>query len=413
MNFGIIEWTTQLRFLVALALGFLVGLERESIKTEQKFVFGGVRTHPIISLFGFGCAWLYQIGATLVLPAGLLAVGGLTAVAYVAKIRAERFGSTSEISALLTFVTGALAMLVDVWIAMALGVVNTILLSEKAMLESYVERLSKVEFLATVKFLLVTVIIFPVLPNQEFTAFHINPTKVWNIVIIVSTLGFVGYLLEKKLGRKLGLWISGVLGGIVSSTALTLSVGRLARTDPTRGQGALQAALLAGSMMYVRLLVLIWLISPAFLSGLWYRLLILTGIGIVLSLRVHAPHRETLGEEIPELQNPFEVRPALGFGVFFVLLSVVTVFVRDTVGAGGLLGLATLVGVFDITPFILSVVQTADPSQHILTSAILVSMMSNTVAKGAYFSFLSPATRKDTTWKYGLWAILHIPLILL
>ena len=172
MELGTIVWTVQLRFLVALALGFLVGLERESIKIDQKLVFGGVRTHPIISLFGFGCAWLYQIGATAMLPVGLLAIATLTGIAYVAKIRVDRFGTTSEVSALLTFITGALAMLVDVWIAMALGVMNTMLLSEKAMLESYVERLSKVEFLATVKFILVTVIILPVLPNQEFTQFQ-------------------------------------------------------------------------------------------------------------------------------------------------------------------------------------------------------------------------------------------------
>ena len=101
MELGIIEWTVQLRFIIALALGFLVGLERESIKVDQKLVFGGVRTHPIISMFGFGCAWLYQIGATAMLPVGLLAIATLTGIAFVAKIRVDRFGTTSEVSALL------------------------------------------------------------------------------------------------------------------------------------------------------------------------------------------------------------------------------------------------------------------------------------------------------------------------
>ena len=114
----------------------LVGLERESIKIDRKLIFGGVRTHPIISMFGFGCAWLYHIGVTFILPIGLLAIAVLTGIAYVAKIRVDRFGTTSEVSALLTFITGALAMLADVWIAMAMGIVNTMLLSEKAMLES-------------------------------------------------------------------------------------------------------------------------------------------------------------------------------------------------------------------------------------------------------------------------------------
>ena len=382
MELGIIEWTVQLRFLVALALGFLVGLERESIKVDQKLVFGGVRTHPIISLFGFGCAWLYQIGATAMLPVGLLAIAILTGIAYVAKIRVDRFGTTSEVSALLTFITGALAMLVDVWIAMALGVMNTMLLSEKAMLESYVERLSKVEFLATIKFILVTVIILPVLPNHEFTQFHLNPFKIWQIVIIVSTLGFTGYLLEKKFGAKLGLWMSGILGGIVSSTAVTLSLGRMARNNPARGNNALQATLLASSVTYLRMLVLIWFINGSFLPNLWYRLVILAGIGVILSLRMLHKEPSSSGSEIPELQN------------------------------SGLIALSAIVGISDITPFILSLVQGSDGTLHILTSAIILAMMSNTIAKAIYFWSLSSITRKETALRYSIYALLHIPFII-
>ena len=412
MELGIIEWTVQLRFIVALALGFLVGLERESIKVDQKLVFGGVRTHPIISLFGFGCAWLYQIGATAMLPVGLLAIATLTGIAYVAKIRVDRFGTTSEVSALLTFITGALALLVDVWIAMALGVLNTMLLSEKAMLESYVERLSKVEFLATVKFILVTVIILPVLPNHEFTQFHINPFKIWQIVIIVSTLGFVGYLLEKKFGSKLGLWMSGIFGGIVSSTAVTLSVGRMARTNPARGSTALQATLLASSVTYLRTLALIWFINGSFLPNLWPRFVFLSLVGVVLSIRMFKKESPALESETPELQNPFEIRPAIGFALLFILLSVLTGLVKTTMGNSGLLGLAAIVGVSDITPFILSIVQGSDGTIHIFTSAIILALMSNTVAKGIYFGSLSPTTRKETALKYSIYALLHIPFVI-
>jgi len=411
IDFETIEWTTQLRFLIALALGFLVGLEREGIKSEQKFVFGGVRTHPIISLFGFGCAWLFQIGATFVLPAGLLTLGALTGIAYVAKIKAERFGSTSEISALLTFVTGALAMLVDVWIAMALGVVNTILLSEKAMLESYVERLSKVEFLAVVKFILVTVIILPVLPNKEFTIFRINPTTVWHVVIIVSTLGFIGYVLEKKFGERMGYWMSGILGGIVSSTALTVSVGRMAKAHPERSESALQAALLAASMMYLRILVLVWLITPSALPGLWYRLVGLSLIGFAFSSWIPRRHRSDGHEEIPELQNPFEIRPALGFAILFVLLSVVTGFVLRTIGDSGLLVLSAVVGFGDITPFILSLLQGSGTTATVMIAAIILSTMSNTIAKGVYFAVLAEDARRLAIQRYALWALCHIPFI--
>src|SRR5208283_2016775 len=308
------EWTPELRFLVALALGFLVGLERESTKIEeQKMVFGGVRTHPIISLLGFGCAWFYKVGAVLMLPVGLLSIAALTSIAYIAKIKIGRFGSTSEISALLTFVTGALALLVDVWISMAIGVVNTILLSEKAALESYVERLNKVEFLATIKFLLVTVIILPVLPDQEYTPFKLNPTKIWEIVILVSSIGFVGYFLSKKFGQKVGMWLSGALGGVVSSTALTMAVGRIAQKNPQRAMEALQASVLAGSVMNLRILILIWLINDSIIPVLAWRLVLLFLIGVALSVRIMWRSPSASQDSVPTLQNPFEIRPAMAF----------------------------------------------------------------------------------------------------
>jgi len=286
------------------------------------------------------------------------------------------------------------------------------LLSEKAMLESYVERLSKVEFLATVKFILVTVIILPVLPNHDFTQFHINPFKIWQIVIIVSTLGFVGYLLEKKFGPKLGLWMSGIFGGIVSSTAVTLSVGRMARINPARGSIALQAALLASSVTYLRTLMLVWFINGSFLPNLWLRFVLLSLVGAMLSVRMFKKESPIVESVIPELQNPFEIRPAIGFALLFILLSVVTGFVKTTMGNSGLLGLASIVGVSDITPFILSIVQGSDGTMHIFTSAIILALMSNTVAKGIYFISLSPNTRKEASLKFAIYALLHIPFIL-
>ncbi|MEW6511969.1 MAG: MgtC/SapB family protein [Bacteroidota bacterium] len=407
-----IEWTVQLRFVVALALGFLVGLERESTKIEQqKLVFGGVRTHPLISLLGFGCAWLHNVGAEFFLPAGMLAMTVLTGIAYVAKIKSERYGSTSEVSALLTFVTGALALLVDIWAAMALGVFNTILLSEKARLETYVENLNKVEFLATLKFLLVTMIILPVLPDRPFTRFELNPTAIWRIVILVSSIGFVGYFLSKKFGERVGLWLSGLLGGIVSSTAVTIAVGRLAQTSPQRGARALQAAILAGSVMYLRILVLVAIVSPIFVDPLWWKLVVLSVVGLALSFRVTRDGGEE-HEPPPSLQNPFEITPALMFAVLFVVLLVATEMVRESMGLTGLYALGALVGVSDIDPFILSMIQVPSLGDIVVT-AVLIAMMSNTVVKGVYFGFLVPGERRAVAWRYAVWAVAHVPLLLL
>ena len=407
-----IEWTIELRFAVALALGFLVGLERESTKVEHRgVVFGGVRTYPIISLFGFGCAWLYHSGVAFMLPIGLASVSVLAAIAYITKIKAGRYGFTSEASLLLTFIVGALALLADVWIAMALGIVDTMLLSEKAELETYVDRFNKVEFLAVVKFLLVTLIVLPVIPNQDYTQFHLNPTRIWQIVILVSTIGFVGYFLSKKFGNKVGLWLSGILGGIVSSTATTLAVGRIAQRNPGRSKTALQASVLASSVMYIRILVLILVLNPAYLPAMWWRLTMLAFIGFALSFRAKSGEEGINESALPNLHNPFEIRPAVVFGLLFVLLTIATDLIQQGMGSAGVLALSAVVGVTDIDPFILTLLNPSGDQGQIVARAIVVAMLSNVVAKGIYFAVLAPGVRRETAWKYAVLAVCHVPLL--
>jgi uncharacterized membrane protein (DUF4010 family) len=410
---NIIEWTTELRLALALALGFLVGLERESTKLDRgSVIFGGVRTYPIISLLGFGCAWLQRSGVGIMLPVGMSVIGVLAAIAYFTKTKAGHHGFTSEASALLTFVVGAVALLGEVWIAMALAVVNTVLLSEKAELETYLDKFDKVEFLAVVKFILVTAIILPVLPNQEYTSFGLNPTRIWQIVILVSSIGFVGYFLSKRFGNKVSLWLSGVAGGIVSSTATTIALGRIAHKSPEHAGMALQASILASSMMYVRILVLILVINPAFLPAMWWRLTLLFLVGVVLSFRIRPSGESEEKAVFPNLQNPFEIRPSIVFALAFVLLMIVTKLIEQRMGSTGLLALSAVVGFTDITPYILSLLHPSTQMARSVVLALTLAMMSNTTAKSIYFASIVPEARRETFLRYGVWAALHIPLLM-
>ena len=404
-------WTPPLRLLMALLLGILIGLERQSAKKSYK-VYAGVRTYALLSLFGFGCAWLFRAQVTLVLPLGLLAVAALTVLEYLTKRESGHRGWTSEVAALLTYVIGALALLADVWVPMALGVIGTLLLAEKAQIETYVERLEKTEFLAVVKFLLVTVIILPVLPNERYTRFDLNPAHIWQIVVLVSSIGFVGYFLTKRYGDRMGLWLSGLLGGIVSSTAVTVAVGRMAQRSPEQAAGALQATLLASAVMYVRILVLIWILNPAFVPILWWRMVLLCAVGIALAVPVRAATDGPSAAPASSLENPFEIKPAVVFAVLFVVLSVVTTLVRDAFGEAGLLTLSALIGVTDIDPFILSLIRGGAAASRVIVAAIIVAMMSNTIVKGIYFSVLVKPLRRAALWRFGLWAALHLPLVL-
>lgn len=426
-----IELSYPVRFGIALALGFLVGLERESSEHGQKRrVYAGIRTYSILSLYGFGCAWLFQENITLAIPVGLLSVAGILLLEYQDKLKHDRIGWTSELSALLVFVTGALTLLTDIWVPLALGLVNTFLLTEKTELEQFVDRLDKTEFPAVLKFLLVTLIVLPVLPNQNYTQFNLNPTHIWEIVILVSSIGFVGYFLSKQFGEKVGLWLSGVLGGIISSTATSVALGRIAQHTPERSRSALQASILSSSVMYLRILFLIMLINPLIGYLIAWKMVVLSLVGILLATTIKKQPETSpeprmdpkSGKILPNSnqnasvispQNPFELKPALFFAVLFVLLTIITELVIQYLGNTALLGLSAVVGVTDIDPYVLSLVRSTQLPNMLMISSLLIAMMSNTITKGIYFSTLASRVRKEAWLRYGIWALLHLPLILL
>ncbi|MCC6160436.1 MAG: MgtC/SapB family protein [Deltaproteobacteria bacterium] len=405
-------WIPELRFALALGLGFLVGMERERSRLGKKqHAHLGVRTYSVISLFGFGCAWLHTVGASWAIPAGLVAVAALVIFEYSVKAREGLTGLTSETAGLLTFAIGALTVVVDPWVPITLGVVATILLSEKAEIERFIERLEQRELTAILRFLLVSAIIYPALPNQPFTRFAVNPASVWKIVILVSSVGFAGYLLTKRYGARMGLWLSGVLGGVVSSTAVAVAMGRLAAQSPARSRNALAASLLAGSVMYPRIFVLVVAINPAFARPLAWRMAWLCAVGIVLAITVRPPRDDERNPDVSSLSNPFEIKPAMAFAALFVVLTVITRVVSERFGGAGVAILAAVVGVADVDPFLLSLAGQASPVGAPVVTAMLIAMASNTVAKGAYFAWLGAPARRDAIWRYAVWAMAHVPVI--
>lgn len=411
---NLIEWTDQLRFLVAIALGFLVGLERESRGSSlSSKLTAGVRTYTLISLFGFGCAWLFRLNIDFIIPVGIVVIGAMILASYLAKQKSGAVGWTSEIAALLIFVVGVLSLLADIWIPMALGIFTTLLLSEKAELEKYIEKLDKSEFLAVIKFLIVTIIILPALPDQNYTRFNLNPYKIWQIVILVSSIGFVGYFLMKKFGSKVGIWLSGLLGGIASSTAVSIAMGNIAKKNELIARQAFQATILASSVMYIRILIIIYLLNVGIAYAIWWKLFILFFVGIILAATIRDKNPEISTEPISTIQNPFEIRPAVIFAFLFVFLSIVTLWVKQFFGGGGVLILSGIVGVTDIDPFILSLINKQQPVGTIIESAIIISMTSNTIIKGIYFGYLAKDLRKHVALYFLIWVVMHVIILFL
>ena len=247
-----------MKILLTLFLCFLIGLEREEhrVAGQQRYSFGGVRTFPLIGLTGYAMALLS--GAQLFpLAFGFGVIGAFLWLSYRHKLETyNEAGVTTEVSGLIAYVIGALVSRDQLWIATTIAVISMLLLELKEFLENLTARIPAVEILTFTKFLLLTFVILPVVPNQDYTRFAINPFKSWLIVVAISGVSYGSYLLEKLSQGKGGIRISAVLGGLYSSTFTTVVMAKEAKTTgaPHTYAGAI---LIASGVMYFRFLALV------------------------------------------------------------------------------------------------------------------------------------------------------------
>lgn len=229
-----------LRFGVALGIGILVGLQREyaeySVDKNRADMFAGVRTFALLGLLGCSAAYLADITASIWLLIVIsLVVGTLITVAYlIIAWRSQEVGLTTEVAAILTLLTGALAYWDQITMAAAIGVATTVLLALKFELRTLVTQITREDIYATLRFAVITVIILPILPDQGLgpAPFDVlNPYKIWLMVVLISGISFLGYVLNKLVGARQGIGLTGLLGGLTSSTAVTMSFSQRSQTQ--------------------------------------------------------------------------------------------------------------------------------------------------------------------------------------
>src|SRR5437016_4710688 len=217
------------KIVLVLSLSFLIGLEREEHKTSaESYSFGGVRTFPLIGLIGYALAFL---SGSQLLPValGFAVVGGFLMLSYRHKLSSSGLaGVTSEMSGLATYLVGALVSHDQFWMATTISVAGMLLLELKAGLEGLTKRIAADEILTFTKFLLLTAVVLPVLPNQEFGPFQINPFRTWLVVVAVSAVSYSSYVIDRLTRGRGGIVLSAVLGGAYSSTATTLVLAKRA-----------------------------------------------------------------------------------------------------------------------------------------------------------------------------------------
>ncbi len=386
---------TITEFLLLLGLGFFFGLAFEEFHAQGGQARpGGVRTFPLLALAG---GLLYRLDTAHLLPfsVGLVVLGAWLACYYwrhVEEIDPEgrpNVGLIVPICNVLAYLLGPVAFAEPPWVAIGVTVVAVLLLTAREKLHGLARAIDTGEFVTAGKFLILAGLVLPFLPNQPVTRLtDITPHQVWLAVLAVCTLSYASYLLQRYVAPPgAGLWVA-VLGGLYSSTATTVILARRARAEPTMLWQAQTGIMLATSVMYVRLLIVIAVFNLKLALGLAPSLLALTALGLALAglwyWRNAAP--TALQSRAKPPANPLELSAAFIFAALFVVIALASAWVRATFGEGGVFGLAALVGATDIDPFVLNIAAggAAPLPTGIAGAAILVAASSNNLVKAAY-----------------------------
>jgi uncharacterized membrane protein (DUF4010 family) len=380
--------TPAVQVALVLALSFLIGLEREERKqANAEWMFGGVRTFPLIGLVSYSLA-LLSGDELLVWALGLAVVGGFMLLSYHRKLSSsDHAGVTTELSGLATYLVAGLVYRDNYWMATTVAVVSVLLLELKKGLEGLTRHVASGEIATVTQFLVLTVVILPIVPNVEYTRFALNPFHTWLVVVAVSGVSFGSYVVQRVLRGRGGVMLSALLGGAYSSTVATVVLARHARgrQRPNLFAGSI---LSASGVMYARLLVLIAFfnlsLAGALLPGFLVGAVAGTLGGWIVSRRHDARATQETPAELPV--NPLELKAAFLFAAAFVGVLVATTLVREYLGRTGLYTMAGIMGVTDVDPFILGVTQAhaTDVPLHVAAVAIIIAASSNNVLKAAY-----------------------------
>jgi uncharacterized membrane protein (DUF4010 family) len=367
--------------LVSLLLGLMLGLERERAKRDR--AFAGIRTFPLFALTGFFAGLAAQKGVPLALPAVLLAVGAFGVASYFRDQDSDA-GITTEMTGILSALLGGMVAFGEATTAAASAVVVLLLLTLKAPLHRMAGTVSEEEILAIVKFGIVAVVLVPLLPDQPMGPYGaLVLRKVGLLVVILSGVSLAGYLMVKVLGRRAGWAVAGGLGGLVSSTATTLSFASKARAAPEQVAALAVGVILASTVLYARGAVVVALLDRELALHLAPRLAVLLGIGLVLAALQYRRQKSEPGEAMA-LGNPVELGRAAMLALIFAVVIVVARVAQERMGTAGLWAVGAIGGLVDVDSVAVAVArvrQDASAAIEAASGAYLLATTSNLVFK--------------------------------
>lgn len=374
---------------IAVTAGFIIGFEREWTQAleKQQHTFAGARTFTLTGLIG-GVAGMVDDSLTIA-AAALLVVGALTIVGY--RIEAKETpgrGGTTEMAIFATLLLGVAAGRGFLLLAAAGAVTTAIVLSLKSVIRDWAHALDQREVHATLRFLAVSVLVLPVLPNERFGPLGaLNPRELWTMVILISGMSFIGYWMVRIMGEGRGVLLTGLVGGLASSTATTLSLSRMAKEKISAPAAVAAGIVLANVVMMFRVGVILVALSRPVFEKLLPALGAAAVAGVICAMILwRTAPRGHAGPGVVEVRNPFEILPAIYFAALIALISVASAYGASVFGAAGAYMVGAISGLADVDAMTLSGARQAASgalAPEVAAGAILLAISSNIAVKGA------------------------------
>lgn len=339
-----------LRGLFALSLGLIIGFQRE----QKQFTLAGIRTFPILSLIGFFCALFEN---PWILPAGLVAVTIIVARGMGTREEIKASGVTTEVTAIFVVLMGAgFAALENYEFVIVAGGICALLLHLKQSMHGWVKHLNSKEVQAIMQFILLAFVILPLLPDKSYDQFDvINPRKIWLMVVMINGISLISFSVQKLIGPAAGTIWTGILGGLISSTATTVSLSRRS-VGNQEFLFLVPAIIIASSAAFLRIFAEIYLVAPLTFEAVIIPLSILFIFMVLLSA---VAYLRSKGNEVrsDENTNPSQLKAALIFGFLFAVILYLSAWTRHNFGEAGLYAVALISGLIDVDAVTLSTSQ--------------------------------------------------------
>lgn len=397
-------------FFLSLLLGAVIGAQREmNLQRFKKQDFAGFRTYTLITMLGFLLGYLsfIRLDQVFIAIVGIVGIFAFSLVAYKqVSVRGRDVSIISEVSAVVMFIVGILVSLGEYYFSVIITFVLTLIVAVGNQLHSFAKKITTNEVFASLKFALISIIVLPLLPNQNYSLYEMgflknillhfgfseqfllamnvfNPFEIWLMVVFVSGIAFIGYILMKTIGAQKGSIYTGFLGGLMSSTALTSSFAIESKRLPFAITPLAVGVIIACSVMFFRILFTVFILFPNLVMKLFIPMVVMGSVGLIFALLIFKKQKIDHKQEF-KVDTPFALKPAFFFAGFYIAIVFLAQAMLYFFGESGVLLVAFLSGIADVDAITISLARLAGDlviSEDLAVLGIVIAAFSNTIVK--------------------------------